>query len=526
MPDNNVKKLVDFIQSKKFPPFVFDKVGALATFMAMAPQGIFASLLVDDYMQDNDWNLYERFAVMLAVFIATEEGKRQLLRFFNEEDFKNLPQFVVNLFKPKNWSLLNLVSALLTLHIAGVFVDLTQVSLEQGSEFFGHYNTEVTDAFAEYLKDPKVQASFMGASGLTNVLGFPNMFRGLTGMMKEVIYAGAETPEYRRYRQLIRNRLKSVRKQWIKDCKNNGILAGNKALLEKFPPGNVAEYTVDTLIDRIKSSESAVQLLGLSHALNPQEIIPLESWPSFIGKHASALSLTAIASTGMYNFRDFGEQMYERIGADPVAPVGGWTAYGGMVIMMMVIVYPSLLGLWDHVSGQTPSMRMLEQSMWQLITVISIATFICTLGGAANTYQSDLAGEDSLMMAFSEIGSFLTEFAGVMAVTSGYRMFNRQRAPGVADVKAVNDALLALENEEEISDALIEQLPDEATAADEETLLIPDPEDGSATPPRFRGVVRRIGFFETPAVATAINDDEEAATDESQVSLVRRVFGC
>ena len=65
----------------------FDWSGSVITFLAMVPMGGFGMLLCDYYLL-LDQNEIFRFMADAVAFIATEEGKRRLIRYFKRTNFQ------------------------------------------------------------------------------------------------------------------------------------------------------------------------------------------------------------------------------------------------------------------------------------------------------------------------------------------------------------------------------------------------------------------------------------------------------
>lgn len=449
----------DRFPSGKYWPSYFswesptDFLGALLTFLSMIPQGGFGALFADLFQKEMlGWEFEKRIPIDLIIFVASEEGKRFLVRSFNEDSFKSLSSLFElpdELSKPvgkdangkdiKTFQRPSLPDALklgfislIVLSVAATFAGLTSMCFdgmtnllrEEALKTIHPDRKEIYNKIANWIDHTWLRPVTMGASLTSNLLGFSGPVRNLLGLGYNFFNFLFERHDYYTMKCLVENRLNAVHRKYI--------------TLAQPQVTSYAEDGQPIQLDRLNQFENTVFGFGdipaapvLRQNMLASAIQEDFRMQSDFQKHVAVLAglmTVAICCAGFSNFyslsglifKGWGEKYLTFVGEKAredivtgfsVADVIGMGALASTTYGMMNSFVRSIGGYQDELKVLTPTQNLL---LW----TGSFTT--CVVGGAPNMEQSILAKQLLWLIITSGLASFLAEIKGMTNAILNY----------------------------------------------------------------------------------------------------------
>lgn len=413
--------------------------GGFETFMAMVPQGIFGMLLLDKHLyqsistgnKDVDSGL--RVALDFLTFIAAEEGKRCIVRYYNTSDFQNYGEIlqnnltgllnIVTLKHKYKWSdIVSLTDKFQTVVMASLFAGLAYLAFDGAAGLLDDLNapSEVSDAFRSlYVKAPFMLCAFDG-----NLLAFPNIHKyGLGALFNtlrqtwNLLFNQTVFAEEVKISNTIEElRLYVMARHAYEKSEQNDRQWDNKPSLSKLrddwkmsgKPVFALTETDQRKVYDWATNNGNLNILLLEQCDQGKLRGSWERGLVILLKSACVVG----GCVGLYNFKDMsnltiGELPY--IGS--VSTVTQWTALGSMWLMAINSIQPLADGLVSFFTGRHSRLRIL--STCKYVSLVAWVLFIGALGGTPNAFQAELAGEDLAMLVMAAFASFAIEVPGL-----------------------------------------------------------------------------------------------------------------
>jgi len=411
-----------------------DKLGSVVTLLAMIPQGGFGMLLIDHEFT-SQWGFVARGIADSLIFIAAEEGKRRLVRFFNREDFKQLPEKLPKicreLGRADNWTIKNIIKNVVisggTLIVSGTFCGLAKISWDGVTHLLKSYDVSWLDDVAEVTADIRFQIPFMLCAFGANLLCFPNIYRGAAAAIQDMFRENTENGHEIEAVRLFFKRLY--------ETDNENYLTNLSKFLNALKGTSRTDVSIrDVLISTERDENIPVRLQQDLVSKNIDAIItykrthtiqdaPAISCCERTTKFVAILAALGVLSVGFWNFKDLSLLAADANEAAFGLPERAWFSdtaleigtYGSLLAMTLSVMYFNMKKWVEILFDRKRSVWVLSRESFYWI--LSTTLFICVFGGGPNAYQAYLDHEDTTMLSFAAIASFALESGGYFALT-------------------------------------------------------------------------------------------------------------
>jgi len=446
-----------------------DKAGSVITLLAMVPQGGFGMLLLDHYWFSG-WTPVVRGIADIVIFVSAEEGKRRLIRFFNREDFKRLPDTFHEFFQRDNWTAEKVAKGILigipTVIISGTFSGLAKISWDGVTKLLKNYGFSSFNWVAKNVTSNLwFQRPFMVSAFAANLLCFPNIYKGAYFAVTNVYGRLTESKVSRTQRERFETSIEAVRLYFkhLYESDKNSYKRKLGEFLNSISGGigrgtfaeNVEEATIEEITEEKVSSTlvPACSDAVVRYAASTSEIdisdVPVASKAEEVLKQLCILAALGTVGVGLYNFKNLSvasaQANREAFGL-PESSLPRWIlemgTYGSMLAMTLAVMYNNTKGWVEGAFGRRKAIWVLSASRLAFIYITTIT--ICGLGGGPNAYQAYLDHEDLAMLIFAALASFGLESGGYFALTKSIDIENLLRDSDKRIANLVDEKLAAI----------------------------------------------------------------------------------
>lgn len=414
---------------------IWDKAGAIETCFAMIPQGLFGMLLVDAKFLRNvvgitaesslGWQVL-RIGTDALIFVAAEEGKRRLIRFFNTASFQSIPSTDWEKFyNPKRWTLTGVANAVVTVNISLVFGGLAEIGLQEAGKLLLSYHNKGANIAASVIMSKAFGMPFVLSATHANFLSFP--FLHWAGVQAGIVQPTKHlfgNPARRDFVANVKVDLEAARR-YLK------TLWEDEQYMAREGKSFVANYErVVRSILKDKVDENGLPGKFTLEHIDLAKLVKLarskdcdvyrdkaETELARFAKGGFAAVVTGYTIAGMSNFYGMGdltsEALQELFWGFPlhylykvIQPMGMLS----MALMCTAIIPDMIYYYMERLHGDSRSASILKPSTIALLLVVTMV--ITGLGGTPNAYQSSMDNQGLFYVIAAALGSFLLENRG------------------------------------------------------------------------------------------------------------------
>ena len=151
------------------------RIGWRLTAASMIGQSIFGMLLIDrQYMKDS--HLTARVCVDLLMLITAFEGKRRLVQFFSQDNFKTIADD--DFFKKLSRAICTpsgVINSCFTLNASFVFGGLSNLGFDGAANLLLEFDSDTTTVMAGILRSAWLQYPIASTALICNLFSFPKI---------------------------------------------------------------------------------------------------------------------------------------------------------------------------------------------------------------------------------------------------------------------------------------------------------------------------------------------------------------